>query len=64
MFTHAPKNVAIKPSIEEATRGEKELDIETMAKTAFESSQLININDQWNDSEDVPGEACPFVFQE
>ncbi|EAY17218.1 thiamine biosynthesis protein ThiI, putative [Trichomonas vaginalis G3] len=62
-----PKKVATHPTIEEATEGEKKLNIDKMVEDAIAAAQLIDINAPWNEEE--PGEAlaCPLTtskFQE
>ena len=61
-----PKNVATKPSIEEATEGEKNLDVNALIEAAMGDMQIIDINEPWNE-EPQEGEcagACPLEFQE
>ena len=61
-----PKNVATRPSIEEATAGEKDLNVKELVDKALQEMQIIDINEPWN--EEAPeGEepaACPLTFQE
>jgi thiamine biosynthesis protein ThiI len=61
-----PKSVATMPSIEEATAGEKDLDVKELVNKALQEMQIIDINEPWN--EEAPeGEepaACPLTFQE
>jgi thiamine biosynthesis protein ThiI len=61
-----PKNVATKPTIEEAELGEKKLNIPEMVQRAIAEMQLIDVNQPWNE-EEPPSEAvaaCPFTFEE
>ena len=60
-----PKNVATKPTIEEATEGEKKLDVDGLVKAAMGEMQLIDINEPWNEeADDGQAAACPLEFQE
>lgn len=59
-----PKNPATRPSIEDATNGEKNLNIEEMVQNAIASMQLIDVTEPWNDDNDEEGAVCPFDVQE
>ncbi|KAH0790270.1 tRNA 4-thiouridine(8) synthase ThiI [Histomonas meleagridis] len=59
-----PKNVATKPSMNNAEEGEKNLDLKAMVESAINGAQIIDINEPWNEDENETGAACPFTFQE
>ena len=60
-----PKNVATRPSIEEAIDGEKNLDVDGLVKAALSEMQLIDITEPWNEEiQEGDIAACPLEFQE